>query len=1395
MSVISNIGVDYNPTDEPRGEPKNKELSPMPGNSRSPKLLTKPRPDITFSTYTMKVPNRDNNFDSMELEVHNKPDPYFSLNNPNDYKYRSKIKSVKLTDNVYAYGIDISGVGSDTEKQSIARFINKVFKDKKTKCIIYNNHLIFNKIPIIGIIIKRPSANNFNGLIYSIDLYSVFDSENGANYDYGVLVRVPVFSDIPIFSPIIQSMVVRTKKLKSDLGIDNITFNSNSNLVIPSPTKLHDFANLYIEKSLNSLGYAVLMSLFVGLEGTSKYYQKLTTAPSKEDIDEFAISHDFTEAIDRISKPPSGDGDSFDDLGAALAIAFMPSIIMLYILDEFIETKYTTIELPENINDSNINELEEARFTVDIETSMVTREMVDENYPITILLDKPQSTYRSLHDAIDLNLQNTIRRSGDVNYIFTALNRLPDMLRLKKSGSIGIIYSLEYNQHDKNNKLFYTKVDKIVGKFDNTHPISRREIIDLYKANESVFIVIQDGSYESIQIDLPVVNRDNTLVKLKEMVDRGEDVRNLGIGVDFTKLQEYVANNIAAIIMGIDLEPPGVGLIDNKHVSSYVHDKYFKMIADAETNDLDATAHSELLSGYADGKYKSIIEKNRNKKTGYSLSLSPIIEYVKRHTKEELSKHSLDIAILPNISSDIFYNAISTLMLSAEDIQKHLPVSKYTGDSRKDVAGDGIIWKNIDYRKNLYFVNYEPNAEHPVINRNSHHGNEYSDGHRTETERNPGRFYYSGLTGVRWLKLTAEGAPTTDMHTMFDIVRSNRIDGNDIALNVFAPISVLTKKLIREHRSFYSQSNRQPHEEVLMSNRFLPNRGFSEINIEPNLVDHHLVSNQDSTISEGFITAAERLSDEKLPINGTYDVSLKIEFNGRYKLYTIMSHNSILSRDRIVINHWNNKDMDVLLDNIVVPNTLNTEYPTDYRLGPILENEYIEFDDGKTDNALKGNPLVRMKLDVESGTLDVNNIEHTTLKVKVHKSLRISYPWSVAAIALGVNLYDISSHGYIDSIVKRYITRNNPEQLPITGLFSRDNQYSEYEPCFSPLSHLEADEYKIFTIDLKPIINYVKKTPIDTLLKQKLELAVLSNLDNRFAYNYIHVASIKGDRTIDKGNLIFGIKVLTHYDYRDTLVLTRANDEAIIQPHLPDKLTQNLDINLDYSGKSNVMWGTRSNLDHGNLTDMTGDYYHIGLYYSLPNYTITKFGPEAKSSIFGYDTYYDSGNRMSGDAAELVKMKNTIGESSTIGDIKSVRVTGTVGKGSQLYLSIEPLFRAYRVGLGFSEIEELDRNPNVDKYGFTIRVWKDKTKAELISSTVVPGVIGGTIKIGPLANNNYIEFNPVGEIAIEEVSSRSTEASRNIGADGVPVTTRNILNPREREKLEFNTIILSSSNR
>lgn len=1364
-----------------------------------PRVLTKPREDITFSIYTMMVPNRNDNYDSVELEVHNKPDPYFSLNNPNEYKYRSKIKSVKLTDNVYAYGIDISGIGSDAEKQKLANFINKVFKNKKTKCIIYNNHLIFNKIPTIGIVIKKANSI-FRGLSYSIDLYCIHDhkNSNSDNNDYGTLIRVPYFSDIPILSPIYQSEVVRSKKLKSGLGVDNIGFNSDSSLMIRfSPTKLHDFANLYIEKSINSVGYIIISSLFVGLEGVSKYYREFTSwgeSPSKEEIDAFLHKHGLEEISNKITEA-SADNESAD-IGAFIGAAFIGwAIHLIYILGELVEEKYTTIELPENINDSNITELEEPSFTVDTDASMVTQDMVDENYPITILLSKLQSTYRTLHDAIDLNLQNTTRHNGNVNYIFTALHRIPDMLRLKKSGSVGVIYSLEYNQNTRDNELLCTKVDRIVGKFDNTHPISRREIIDLYKANESVFIVIQDGSYESIQLDLQVINRENTLVKLKEMVDRGEDVRNLSIGVDFTKLQEYAANNIAAIIMGIDLEPPGVGSIDDKHVSSYVHDMYFKMLGDMDTS-LDAHAHSELLSGYDGGTYKSIIQKNRNKKSGYSLSLAPIIEYVKRHTKEELSKHSLDIAILPNISSNIFYNAISTLMLSAEDIQKHLPLSKYTGDSRKDVAGDGIIWKNIDYRKNLYFINYEPNAEHPVIDRKSHHVNEYSDGHRTENERNPGRFYYSGLTGVRWLKLTAEGAPTTDMHTMFDIVSSNRIDGNDIALNVFAPISILTKKLIREHRSFYSQSNRPSHEEVLMSNRFLPNRGFSELNIEPNLVDHHLVSEQNSTIREGFVTTAERLSDEKLPVNGTYDVSLKIEFNGRYKLYTILSHNSILSRDRIVINHWNNKNMDVLLGTTVVPNTLNTEYPTQYRLGPILENEYIEFDDGKTDNALKGNPLVRMKLDVESGALDVNNIDHTTLKVKVHKSLRISYPWSVAAIALGVNLYDTSSHGYIDSIVKRYITRNNPDQLPITGLFSRDNQYSEYEPCFSPLSHLEADEYKIFTIDLKPIINYVKKTPIDTLLKQKLELAVLSNLDNRFAYNYIHVASIKGERTIDKGNLMSGIKVLTHYDYRNTLVLTRANDEAIIQPHLPDKLTHNLDINLDYSGKSDVIWRTRSNLDHGSLTDATGDTYRIGLYYSLPNYTITKFGPEAKSSIFSYDTYYDSGNRMSGDAAELVKMKNTIGESSTIGDIKSVRVTDTVGKGSQLYLAIEPLFRAYRVGLGFSEIEELDRNPNVDKYGFTIRVWKDKTKAELISTTVVPGVIGGTIKIGPLTNNNYIEFNPVGKLAIEEVSSRSTEASRNIGADaGVPVKPTNILNPREREKLEFNTIILGSPSR
>ena len=103
------------------------------GGSREPRLLTKLRPDITFSRYTLKVPKQDGGFDSVELEVHNKPDPYFSLNNPNDYKYRSKIKSVKLSENVYVYGIDVSNISSDAEKRKIANFINKVFKNKKTR--------------------------------------------------------------------------------------------------------------------------------------------------------------------------------------------------------------------------------------------------------------------------------------------------------------------------------------------------------------------------------------------------------------------------------------------------------------------------------------------------------------------------------------------------------------------------------------------------------------------------------------------------------------------------------------------------------------------------------------------------------------------------------------------------------------------------------------------------------------------------------------------------------------------------------------------------------------------------------------------------------------------------------------------------------------------------------------------------------------------------------------------------------------------------------------------------------------------------------------------------------------------------------------------------------------
>lgn len=1316
------------------------------GGSREPRLLTKLRPDITFSRYTLKVPKQDGGFDSVELEVHNKPDPYFSLNNPNDYKYKSKIKSVKLSENVYVYGIDVSNISSDTEKRKIANFINKVFKNKKTSCIIYNNHLIFNKIPTINLITKI-SKTVFRDLVYSIDVYNVYDHRN--NYEHGVLIRIPYFSDIPLLSAILQPDIVKDKKLKAGLGVDNLRFIQSTNLLTPYPTKLHDFNGLYIERELGNVPYYGIISLFAGSNESSKFYSSSIYRPSKEDFDRFFSSYGLTD-------------DS--QTGGRLSSVLLPTV------EEMVERKSVPVDIPRDINESDIRGLEEPSFEIDTSQSRTTKEISDTDYPITILLNKNQSTYSSLHDAIDLNLQNVIRSSGNINYIFTALHRLPDNLQLKRPGSVGIIYSLEYDpSHGEDNILQYSKVDRVVGTFDNTHPISRREIIDLYKANESVFIVIQDGSYDDAQTDSP---EENILLTLKDAIISGkltdDKIRSLTAVVEIQDMR-YLGE-LSAVAFGINLDPrfnPLHEQVKSIPAMYYVNSRY---IHRGSANELmPFPRNSDPIVGvfgrYEAGTFKTITERfaGPGDTNTFRVKLEPILQFVKETSRDELAKYTLDVAVALDTNSNGFYNKVSTFIY---DKVKEFTLNDSVMDTKKDICGDALILRNFNVlKKRLVVTEFKPDIRKPdkgvYDTREITHSNDARLGKRIskywgetgDNNINPGKIYYSGLTGMGFNYSVAYNL--RGFYPLFSIRDALTLDEPYYDPKL-APFKRLTPSIRTEIRAagsetFLSDTKRfsKVDGKAILSSIYLPNSGYKRRSYGnqyyddklESTVNRNLISSSDGVIHEAYATTSSEPGNLS-PVFGTFDVLLSKALPTDKWLPDGMMFDFDgipFNKEWFVVNLWNNKEKDELIETRRFPTRITRENIEDYTgalFRPILEGNYIEFDDGKTDNALKGNPLVRMKLDVESGALDVNNIEHTTLKVKVHKSLRISQPWSVSAIALGVDLVgDKRSYDYIDSIVTRYLTRTNTTQLPITGLFSRASANSRYEPFLTPLSHLESEDYKVYTIDLKPIINYVKKTPIDTLIKQKLDLAVLSGLESKYAFNYISVSSLKGNRTVDKGMVNSGINLMHHYDYRDTLVITKAPDALI--GTIPAKSAYNMNLDISYSGESTVTWATRSNLDHGNLTSGGGDRYKFGVYYGTSGgYVFSECNPEVRSNILTYNTFYNP----LGDSGELVKMQNLLGESSTIGDIRTVKISGTTTHGSHIYLAIEPLFRAYRVGLGFSEIEELDRNPNVNKYGFTIRVWKDKTKAELISTTVVPGVIGGTIKIGPLANNNYIEF-------------------------------------------------------
>lgn len=1352
--------------------------------------LYRARTDITFSHYKLKVPSADGtSHQTFDLETHNTPDLYFSLNNPNDYIYRSIIKSVKIADGIYAYGIDVSNIQTDTGKRKAANFINKVFRDRNTSCIVYNNHLIFNKIPTLSFITTMPSSiRGISNSIFSQDLYMLLPyTKNIIDSEVLYKVRVPFFSEIPMLTRLIQSDYVAMQHAKAGFGTDPVRINSSTSLLQFNNIPLHDLENLYVERLLDDVGYCGLLTLFAHRDSKCASELLKNATPTTEAFDAFYRKYNIEKRTTAYSGLENATGTTDSDTRMDIVTACVST------LAELVKSRYLSINLPESIPSESIVELANPRFEISTMESNQTKTLVDENKPITIILQKNQSIFNSIHDAIDLDSQNVTRIRGNVNYVFTAMRRLPEQLRLKKQGSVGVIYTLQY--YTNTNDLLglqYTKVDKIVGKFDIDHPISRREVIDLYNTNESVFIVIQDGSYDDAQTDSP---EENILLKFKDDIISGkltdDKIRNLTAVVEIQDMR-YLGE-LSAVAFGINLDPrfnPLHEQVKSIPAMYYVNSRY---IHRGSANELmPFPRNSDPIVGvfgrYEAGTFKTITERfaGPGDTNTFRVKLEPILQFVKETSRDELAKYTLDVAVALDTNSNGFYNKVSTFIY---DKVKEFTLNDSVMDTKKDICGDALILRNFNVlKKRLVVTEFKPDIRKPdkgvYDTREITHYNDAKLGKRIskywgetgDNNINPGKIYYSGLTGMGFNYSVAYNL--RGFYPLFSIRDALTLDEPYYDPKL-APFKRLTPSIRTEIRAagsetFLSDTKRfsKVDGKAILSSIYLPNSGYKRRSYGnqyyddklESTVNRNLISSSDGVIHEAYATTSSE-PGKLSPVFGTFDVLLSKALPTDKWLPDGMMFDFDgipFNKEWFVVNLWNNKEKDELIETKRFPTRITRENIEDYTgalFRPILEGNYIEFDDGKTDNALKGNPLVRMKLDVESGALDVNNIEHTTLKVKVHKSLRISQPWSVSAIALGVDLVgDKRSYDYIDSIVTRYLTRTNTTQLPITGLFSRASANSRYEPFLTPLSHLESEDYKVYTIDLKPIINYVKKTPIDTLIKQKLDLAVLSGLESKYAFNYISVSSLKGNRTVDKGVVNSGINLMHHYDYRDTLVITKAPDTLI--GTIPAKSAYNMNLDISYSGESTVTWATRSNLDHGNLTSGGGDRYKFGVYYGTSGgYVFSECNPEVRSNILTYNTFYNP----LGDSGELVKMQNILGESSTIGDIRTVKISGTTTRDSHIYLAIEPLFRAYRVGLGFSEIEELDRNPNVNKYGFTIRVWKDKTKAELISTTVVPGVIGGTIKIGPLANNNYIEFLNENGIA----SANRELESRNVNTESI----------------------------
>ena len=131
----------------------------------------------------------------------------------------------------------------------------------------------------------------------------------------------------------------------------------------------------------------------------------------------------MTDDVNRVNNHLNSDSDE-TGIGGLIGGAIIGlSTIMIPIIEEMVETKHIPVDIPIDINESDIVGLEEPTFEIDTSQSRTTKEISDADYPITILLNKNQSAYRTLHDAIDLNLQMLF---GLVGILTTSLQHYID---------------------------------------------------------------------------------------------------------------------------------------------------------------------------------------------------------------------------------------------------------------------------------------------------------------------------------------------------------------------------------------------------------------------------------------------------------------------------------------------------------------------------------------------------------------------------------------------------------------------------------------------------------------------------------------------------------------------------------------------------------------------------------------------------------------------------------------------------------------------------------------------------------------------------------------------------------------------------------------------------------